>query len=113
MLAVPISLVDVVKQAVFSAYPSARLEEVAEHNIFSPVGGISSTMGGELTLKQSFAYPIATFQDIKRDPINSLLNSLSTLEKEDGAGIQILIRPADSNWRKTASALASKKRDGK
>ncbi len=110
--AVPVSLVEVVKQAVFSAYPSARLEEVAEHNIFSPVGGISSTMGGELTLKQNFAYPIATFQDIKRDPINSLLNSLSTLEKEDGAGIQILIRPADNHWRKTASALASKKRGG-
>ncbi len=111
--AVPVSLVEVVKQAVFSAYPSARLEEVAEHNIFSPVGGISSTLGGELTLKQSFAYPIATYQDIKRDPINSLLNSLSTLEKEDGAGIQILIRPADNHWRKTASALAGKKRDHK
>lgn len=111
--AVPISLVEVVKQAVFSAYPSARLEEVVEHNIFNSVGGISSTFGGELTLKENYAYPIATYQDIKRDPINSLLNSLSTLEKEDGAGIQLLIRPADNGWRKKASALASKKRAGK
>lgn len=111
--AVPISLVEVLKQAVFSAYPSARLEEVAEHNIFSSVGGISSTFGGELTLKENFAYPISTYQDIKRDPINSLLNSLSTLEKEDGAGIQLLIRPAEGGWRKKASALASKKRAGK
>ncbi len=110
---VPISLVEVVKQAVFSAYPSARLEEVAEHNIFSDVGGISSTFGGELTLKESYAYPIATYQDIKRDPINSILNSLSTLEKEDGAGIQLLIRPADSGWRKKSSELASRKRGGK
>ena len=30
---VPVSLVDVVKQAVNSAYPTARLEEVVEHNI--------------------------------------------------------------------------------
>lgn len=111
--AVPVVLVDVIKQAVISAYPNAQLEEVAEHNIFSPVGGISGTIGGELTLKEAFAYPIATYQEIKRDAMQSLLNSLSTLDKEDGAGIQILIRPADPGWRKTAIAEAAKKSKGK
>lgn len=111
-VAVPVSLVDVVKQAVVSAYPSARLEEVPEHNIFNSVGKISSTLGGELTLKENFAYPIATYQDIKRDPMLSILNSLSTLDKEDGAAIQILIRPADKSWRKSATSFASKKRKG-
>jgi len=111
--AVPVSLVSVVEQAVISAYPAARLEEVAEHNIFSPVGRISGTIGGELTLKEDFAYPIATYQDLKRDAMQSILNALSTLEKEDGAGIQILFRPASSDWRKKANAVASKKRKGK
>lgn len=110
--AVPVVMIDVVKQAIVSAYPTARLEEVAEHNIFSPVGKISGTMGGELTLKEHFAYPIATFQDLKRDAIQSLLNALSTLEKEDGAGIQLMIRPASPGWRKTAQSMASKKRKG-
>lgn len=111
-VAVPVALVDVVKQAVVSAYPSARLEEVPEHNIFNRVGKISSTLGGELTLKEDYAYPIATYQDIKRDPMQSVLNSLSTLDKEDGAAIQILIRPADPGWSKRASSVASKKRKG-
>lgn len=111
--AVPVSMLDVVKQAVVSAYPTARLEEVTEHNIFSPVGKISGTIGGELTLKEDFAYPIATYQDLKRDTMQSLLNSLSSLEKEDGVGIQIMIRPADAKWRKKASALASRKRKKK
>ncbi|MGZ6004994.1 MAG: type IV secretory system conjugative DNA transfer family protein [Candidatus Saccharimonadales bacterium] len=110
--AVPISLMDVVKQAIISAYPSAQLEEVAEHNIFSPVGKINGTVGGELTLKEPYAYPIATYQELKRDAMQSLLNALSTLDKEDGAGIQILIRPADPGWRKTAQSVASKKRKG-
>ncbi|MDB5170854.1 MAG: hypothetical protein JWO35_548 [Candidatus Saccharibacteria bacterium] len=110
--AVPISLLEVVKQAIVSAYPAARLEEVAEHNIFSPVGKASGTLGGELSLKEHYAYPIATFQDLKRDAMQSLLNALSTLGKEDGAGIQILLRPADPSWRKNASAIASKKRKG-
>ena len=109
---VPIALVEVVKQAINSAYPTARLEEVAEHNIFSPVGRISGTLGGELNLKEHYAYPIATYQDLKRDPMQALLNSLSTLGKEDGAGIQILMRPANPSWRKTANDFAEKKRKG-
>lgn len=111
--AVPVALTEIVKQAIVSAYPSARVEEVPEYNIFNPVGKISGTVGGELTLKENYAYPIATYQDIKRDAMQSLLNSLSTLEKEDGIGIQILMRPANPDWRKNASAVASRKRKGK
>jgi hypothetical protein len=110
--AVPIALVEVVKQAISSAYPAARLEEVSEHNIFNPVGKANATLGGEFTLKESFAYPIATYTDLKRDAMQSLLNSLSTLDKEDGAAIQILMRPANPSWRKTAHGVASKKRKG-
>ena len=87
--AVPVVLLGVVEQAIVSAYPTARLEEVAEHNIFSPVGRISGTLGGELVLKEDFAYPIGTYQEIKRDTMQALLNAFSNLTKEDGAGIQI------------------------
>lgn len=111
--AVPVVLQSVVEQAIVSAYPSARLEEVAEHNIFSSVGRITGTLGGELVLKENFAYPIATYQDLKRDTMQSILNSLSTLTTEDGAGIQILLRPANSGWRKAAVAEADRKRKGK
>ena len=111
--AVPVVLQSVVEQAVVSAYPSAILEEVAEHNIFSSIGRITGTLGGELVLKESFAYPISTYQDLKRDTMQAILNSLSTLTPEDGAGIQILLRPAKSNWRKVAIAEADKKRKGK
>ncbi|MGC1176660.1 MAG: ATP-binding protein, partial [Candidatus Saccharimonadales bacterium] len=110
--AVPIALLEVVKQAIVSAYPSVRLEEVAEHNIFNQIGRATGTLGGELTLKEPFAYPIATYQDTKRDGMQSLLNALSTLGKEDGVAIQILMRPANPSWRKTASAVADKKRKG-
>jgi hypothetical protein len=111
--AVPVALLSVVEQAIISAYPSARLEEVAEHNIFSPVGRITGTLGGELALKEHYAYPISTYQDLKRDTMQALLNALSTLSKEDGAGVQILLRPADSAWRKAATSEADKKRGGK
>ena len=110
--AVPLALIEVVKQAIVSAYPAARLEEAEDHNIFNPVGKASGTVGGELGLKEAFAYPIATYQDLKRDAMQALLNSLSTLDKEDGAAIQILMRPAEPTWRKDAAGVASKKRKG-
>ena len=59
---VPMSLTDVIHQAVAAAYPSARLEEVNERNLFSPAGRMSGTIGGEFTLKKDFGYPIATYQ---------------------------------------------------
>ncbi|MDB5165953.1 MAG: hypothetical protein JWM37_25 [Candidatus Saccharibacteria bacterium] len=110
--AVPVSLAEVVKQAIVSAYPAAQMEEVAEHNIFSRAGQLSGVVGGELVLKENYAYPIATYQDLKRDALQSVLNALSTLDADDGAAIQILMRPADDSWRKSASGLASKKRKG-
>ncbi len=110
---VPISMVEVVKQAILSAYPGARLEEVAEHNIFSPVGKISGTMGGEFTLKKDFLFPIATFQETKRDSVKSMLNAFSNFGNEDGAGIQILFRPAKKEWVKKGQDYVKDKKEGK
>ncbi len=110
--AVPIALVEVVKQAIVSSYPSARLDEVGEYNIFNRVGKFNGVAGGELVLKKSFAYPIATYQEVKRDGMQALLNALSNLTKEDGAAIQILMRPAHSKWRENAKGVAESKRSG-
>lgn len=103
---VPVSLVPVIQQAVSAAYPAARLEEVNERNIFNPAGRMSGTIGGEFTLKKEFAFPIATYQEAKRDAARALLNALSSATREDGVGIQMLIRPAQEGWSKTAQATA-------
>lgn len=99
---VPTVLTDVVKQAVAAAYPSARLEEVAEHNVFSQVGKMSGTMGGEFTLKKDYVYPIATYVESKRDASRALLNAISAATREDGIGIQLLVRPAQTGWTKSS-----------
>ena len=112
-LVCPVALLDVVKQAVQAAYPSARLEECEEHNIFSQAGRMSGVIGGELTLKKDFAYPIATFQETKRDAMQAILNALAALTKEDGAGVQILLRPANEKWTKSAIAYSTKIRKDK
>lgn len=103
---VPAVLTAVIDQAVTAAYPAARLEEVHERNIFNPAGRMSGTIGGELTLKKDFAYPLATYQESKRDAMRALLDALSKATKEDGVGIQILIRPAKQGWADYARGVA-------
>lgn len=110
---VPIVLVDVIKQAVAAAYPSARLEEVAEHNIFSQAGKMSGVIGGEFTLKKKFVYPIATYQETKRDAARALLNALSAATREDGVAIQFLMRPASEGWVRGSIDAAKKIKDNK
>lgn len=105
---VPTVLTELVKQAVAAAYPSARLEEVEEHNIFSQAGKISGTIGGEFTLKKSYVYPIATYQESKRDAARALLNALSTASRDDGVAIQVMIRPAGDGWSKNSVFAANK-----
>ena len=105
---VPTVLTDVVRQAVAAAYPAARLEEVSEHTVFSKVGKLSGTIGGEFTLKKQFSYPIATYVEAKRDASRALLNAISAAGREDGIGLQILVRPANEGWTKSSIALADK-----
>lgn len=112
-VAVPVVLIDVVRQAILAAYPTARLEECEEHNIFSQSGKISGVIGGELSLKKDFCYPIATYKELKRDAMQALLNSLSTLTDDDGAAIQLLLRPANVDWTKMSLSSANKIRKDK
>ncbi len=112
-IAVPMVLVDVVQQSVAAAYPSARLEEVDDPNIFSKVGKISGTIGGEFTLKKHYAYTIATYEQSKRDAMRAILNALAVATKEDGIGVQILIRPAPDGWTKAVVSTADRIRKDK
>ena len=110
---VPTVLVEVIRQAVASAYPSARLEEVKETNIFSQDGQLSGTIGGEFSLKKSYIYPIATYEESKNDASRALLNALSSASKEDGIGLQFLIRPAKSGWSQKSEAYTKSVREDK
>ena len=95
---VPAVLTETVKQAVQSAYPTARIEEKREPNIFAPSGKIENIAGAELTLNKEYYLPIATYEDTKHDAEAAILNALSSVKQDEGAAVQILFRPAEKNW---------------
>ena len=95
---VPAKLTEVVKQAIQSAYPTARLEEKDEDNIFEGSTDSSTISGAELNLSKDYYLPIATYEDTKRDASLAILNAITNLNKNEGAAVQILFRPAHKSW---------------
>ena len=95
---VPAVLAATVRQAIQSSYPTVRIEEKAEDNIFEGGGGADAVVGAELTLNKEYYLPIATYEDTKRDAQMAILNALANVKKNEGAAVQILFRPAQKNW---------------
>ena len=110
---VPAVLTETVKQAITAAYPTARLEEVADPNFFSPEGKIDAVVGGELRLRDDYWYPIATYEDTKRDASLALINAMSVAKKGDGIGLQIMFRPTDGSWTRKSLERVQNIKDGK
>ena len=110
---VPIHLIDTVRQAVTTAYPAARLERVTQNNIFNKSSGLQGVAGGELTLKDDYTLPIATYKDTKQDASRAILNALAAVKKEDGASIQILFRPANPKWTSSSKTRIKNIREHK
>ncbi|OIP24245.1 hypothetical protein AUK11_03725 [bacterium CG2_30_37_16] len=99
--AVPISLVGIVEKTLSAQYPDAYIEETEEHNIFFKGESLKNIYGGMIKLGRKSAFPIKTFQQIDLDPLDPITNSLSKLDPDEGAAIQVLIRPTASLVRKS------------
>ena len=110
---VPAVIVETVKQAVISAYPSARLEEIEPDSIFSEEVTIDQIAGGEMTLKKEFVFPISTYEDSQRDASLGILNAMSVTKTGEGIAVQILLRPTDGGWTKRSEEWVQNLKNGK
>jgi len=110
-LAVPKKFRDSIEKQVHSYFPQASIEKISDYTIFSPG---SFTAATTLSLKHSYALPVLTYENIDIDPLNEISNAISKLESHDeGAAIQIILRPAGTNWRKHGRDIAHKMQQGK
>ncbi len=110
---VPAVLTETVKQAIISAYPSARLEECEPDTIFADDVTVDQVAGGEMSLKKDFVYPISTYEDSQRDASMAILNAMSTTKDGEGMALQILLRPTDGSWTKVSEDRVQDLRKGR
>jgi len=112
-IAVPYPYLDMVEKAISSQYPDSYIERAAEHNIFNKDWGIDKVYGGEIRSTNSFYYPIRTYQELDSEPLESITNAMSKLEKDEGACLQILFRPVSPSITKKVSNISRKMQYGK
>ncbi len=104
-IALPQDLKRFLIQQIHAQYPHAFIEEIEDYNIFQPH---SQVAGGFFVFKKNHAFPIKTYDQMEKDPINSILNSLSKLKKNEGVAIQLLLIPIDNSWRQIGKKLVKK-----
>lgn len=93
----PRDLKSLIEKQVTAYYPDAYVDQVEDYNIFTEG---SSAVATTLQLAKDFIYPIRTYEQLNSDPLNNLTNALSKLGYDDGAAIQIMIRPKKNGWQK-------------
>ncbi len=110
-MAVPKRYRESIEKQVHSFFPNASIEKVSDYTIFSPK---SFTSASVLELKNSYALPIKTYEEMEVDPLSEISNSLSKFKtEEEGAAIQLVVVPAKKNWEEKGRSLAHKMQQGK
>ncbi len=85
-------------------YPDAVLEEVSDYNPFIPSGFVSAAY---LKTKDNFVLPLKTYDKMTVDPLNSIVNILSKLDKNESVSIQYIVRSALGKWHKKSKKAST------
>jgi hypothetical protein len=93
----PRELESLVEKQLTSFYPDCFIEKVDDYNIFMPG---SKTSGCYMRLTKNSMVPFKSYSRLNSDPLNTIVNVLSKFKPEEGAAIQILIRPKKEGWQK-------------
>lgn len=109
-LAVPRSVRQLVELQIQAQYPQAHIDEAEDYNLFSAASHIRATT---LKLSKPYFFPIRTYKKLDIDPLNAVTNVLSKVQPQEGAAIQILIRPKKHDWDNRGRSIARKMQAGK
>ena len=80
-------------------YPDAVLEEVLDYNAFIPNGYVSAAY---LKTKNKFVLSLKTYEKMSVDPLNSIINVLSKLDRQESISIQYVVRSAPGGWHRAS-----------
>lgn len=93
------------EKQITSFYPDAVIDEVEDYNIFTPE---SVTASAYFFPSRAPYYPLRTYETLKSDPLNAITNAFSKLNRDEGAAVQIMLRPERAGWQRRARKEAQK-----
>src|SRR3989344_5427720 len=90
-ISVPKYLETSLEKYVQGIYPKAVVKKVPQdYTVFEPKGYTSAAY---LKLKGNPLFPISTYQKLEKDPLSQITNNLSKIAADEGAALQLIIRP--------------------
>jgi len=109
--AIPKDSIEFVSRQIGGLWKDASIEPADAYNIFNSAG---INQGVYVKQKLSYALPIRTYVEANIDTFASILSGLSKInEVGEGAGIQILVRPAGKSVKKTIIKMIGYLKQGK
>ncbi len=109
----PREISDLINKQITSFYPEAIVEESEAPRIFHEK---THQATGYLVADKDFSVPFKTYQKFESaDPMNNILNALSNASDDGGnsAAIQIMVKPAKSDWQQKIRNKAKELQSGK
>jgi hypothetical protein len=103
---VPEYLKSFVEEQIYAQYPNCQISEVPDY-AKTPDDGFATKLSTEMKLIQNDALPIKTFQSFEVDPLASITAALAKFEDDEEAWIQLMVKPAASNWHKRSEKYIS------
>lgn len=108
-LAIPRQSVDFVIRQIQGFFADAQVDEVDDYTIFNPNGSVA----GAVLQEKYTILPIRTYEETKIDTFSPILSVFSKLEEVgDGACLQIIARPADTNFKKNINQKITRLKKG-
>lgn len=108
---VPNYLKDFVEEQIYAQYPTVQISEVPDYTIDTETA-FATTIATEMKLIGNESLPIKTFQSFEVDPLAAITATLAKFSQDEEAWIQLLIRPAASNWHRKSERYIAGLRGG-
>ena len=77
-------------------YSDVFVEQVEDYSIFRQ--GYKA-MGRYMSLSKPSMFPIRTYQFLGSDPFNNIANAFSKIQLDEGAAVQVMLRPLGDGWQ--------------
>ncbi len=110
-ITVPKKYSNALEKQVHSYFSEAEVEKIQDYTIFSPGSEVAIS---NLKLKESYALPLQTYEELERDLLNEITTAISKLDnKGEGASIQLILQKAPENWMQKGKKIAQEMQKGK
>lgn len=92
----PRSIAPLIEKQITSFYPETVIDEVEDYNIFTEDSVVAAR---SIFADKPFTAVFKTYLQLKSDPLNAITNAFSKLQNDEGAAVQIILRPANQGWQ--------------